>query len=55
VTGPGIQANRARRGGWGREYVVTGPTFRPTGPGVRGEGGRGLLQTDPARHSWIST
>jgi hypothetical protein len=25
VTGPGVQADRARRGGWGRKYVVTGP------------------------------
>jgi len=25
VIGPDIQADRARRGGWGREYVVTRP------------------------------
>jgi len=34
VTGPGVQADRARR---------------------EGGGGRGLLQTDSARHSRIST
>jgi hypothetical protein len=87
VTGPGVQVDRARRGGWGRERSITnrpglalpdfdrpGPTwgvgegevcyrqtqpdtpgFRPTRPGVGGGGGRGLLQTDPARHSRIST
>jgi hypothetical protein len=32
-----------------------GPAFRPIGPDVGGGGGRGLLQTDPARHSRIST
>jgi hypothetical protein len=31
------------------------PGFRPTGPGMGGGGGRGLLQTDPARHSRILT
>jgi len=56
--------------GWGRERFVIDrlgsalpdfdltrpdtPGFRPTGPSVGG-GGRGLLQTDPARHSRIST
>ncbi len=32
-----------------------GQAFRPTGPGVGGGGGRGLLQTDLARHSRILT
>ncbi len=65
VTGPGVQADRARWGGWGRERSVTDkpglalpdfdltrpgtPRFRPTGPGVGGGGGRGLLQTDSTR------
>jgi len=31
------------------------PGFRLTGPGVGGGGRRGLLQTDPTRHSRIST
>jgi len=31
------------------------PGFQPTGLGVGGGGGRGLLQTDSARHSRIST
>ncbi len=30
-------------------YLWRGPAFRPTGPGVGGGGGRGLLQTDPTR------
>jgi hypothetical protein len=30
---------------------VTGPVFMPTGPGVGGGGGRGLLQIDMARIS----
>jgi len=32
-----------------------GPTFRPTGPDMGGGGGKGLLQTDSAWHSRIST
>jgi hypothetical protein len=36
-------------------YVWRGPAFRQTRPGVRGGGRRGLLQTDPTRHSRIST
>jgi hypothetical protein len=35
--------------------VHNAPCLFVTGPGVGGGGGRGLLQTDPARHSRIST
>ncbi len=87
MTELGVQADRARRGGWGRERSIIDrpgpalpdfdrpgsvwgvgegevcyrqtrpdiPGFRPTGLGVGGGGGRGLLQTDPAWHSRIST
>jgi hypothetical protein len=42
VTGPGVQADRARRGGWGRERYVTDkpgpalPDFDLTWPGTPG-------------------
>jgi len=35
--------------------VHNAPRLSVTGPGVGGGGGRGLLQTDPTRHSRIST
>jgi len=65
VTGPDVQADRTRRGGWGRERSVTDrpdpalsnfdltrpstPGFRLTGPGTPG------FQPNSAWHSRIST
>jgi hypothetical protein len=51
VTGPGVQADQARHGGWGRERSVTnkpGPDFDRLGPawGV-GEGEVSYRQTRP--------
>jgi hypothetical protein len=55
VMRPGIQVDRARREGWGRERSVTDrpgpalPDFNLTRPGTP------EFQPDPARHSRIST
>jgi len=56
VTELGVQVDRARHGRGAKERSVTdrpGLALPDFDLGVGGEGGRGLLQTNPAQHSWI--